>query len=70
MKQYDAMIVTTIREALAADRLITIRHLIERFDAIHGILTEDFQMWKAILSYKFDFKRCILQKYQIIATLQ
>ena len=33
-KQYDTMIVTSIREALA---------------------TEDLQMWKAILSIKFDF---------------
>ena len=49
------MIVTSIRKALAADRRLTIRDLIERFDAMHGILTEDLQMWKAILSYKFDF---------------
>ena len=47
------MIVTSIREALAADRRLTIRYLIEWFDAMHGILTED--LWKAILSYKFDF---------------
>ena len=49
------MIVTSIREALAADRRPTIRDLIERFDAMHGILIEDLQMSKAILSYKFDF---------------
>ena len=57
-KQYDAMIVASIREALAPDRL-TIRDLIEWFDmgygTMHRILTEDLQMWKAILSYKFDF---------------
>ena len=53
------MIVTSIREALAADRRVTIRDLIERFDmgygTMHQILTEDLQMSKAILSYKFDF---------------
>ena len=53
------MIVTSIREALAADRRVTIRDLIELFDigygTMHRILTEDFQMSKAILSYKFDF---------------
>ena len=54
-KQYDAMIVTSILESLAADRRLTIIDLIEWFDAMHGILTEDLQMWKAILSYKFDF---------------
>ena len=58
-KQYDAMIVTSNREALAADRLLTIRDLIERFEmgygTMHRILTEDLQMSKAILSYKFDF---------------
>ena len=58
-KQYDAMIVTSIREALASDRRLTIRDLIERFDmgydTMHRILTEDLQMSKAILSYKFDF---------------
>ena len=58
-KQYDAMIVTSNREALAADRRLTIRDLIERFDmgygTMHRILTEDLQMSKAILSYKFDF---------------
>ena len=47
-KQYDAMIVTLIREALAADRRLTIRDLIERFDmgygTMHRILTEDLQM--------------------------
>ena len=48
------MIVTSIREALTADRRLTIKDLIERFDAMHRILTEDLQM-KAILSYKFDF---------------
>ena len=53
------MIVTPIREALAADRRLTIRDMIERFDmgygTMHWILTEDLQMSKAILSYKFDF---------------
>ena len=53
------MIVTSISEALAADRRLTIRDLIERFDmgygTMHQILTEDLQMLKAILSYKFDF---------------
>ena len=58
-KQYDAMIVTSNREALAADRRLTIRDLTERFDmgygTMHPILTEYLQMSKAILSYKFDF---------------
>ena len=53
------MIVTSIREALAADRRLTNRDLIERFDMGYGtmqqILTEDLQMSKAILSNKFDF---------------
>ena len=53
------MIVTSIREALAADRRLTTRDLNERFDmgygTMHRILTEDLQMSKAILSYKFDF---------------
>ena len=49
------MIVTSIREALVADRRLTIRDLIERFNAMHRILTVDLQMSKAILSYKFDF---------------
>ena len=49
------MIVTSIREELAADRRLTIRDLIGRFDAMNRILTEDLQMSKAILSYKFDF---------------
>ena len=53
------MIVASILEALAADRRLTIRDLIERFDmgydTMHRILTEDLQMSKAILSYKFDF---------------
>ena len=58
-KQYYAMIVTSIREALAAERRLTIRDLIELFDMGYGtmprILTENLQMPKAILSYKFDF---------------
>ena len=58
-KQYEAMIVTSKREALVADRRLTITDLIERFDmgydTMHRILTEDLQMSKAILSYKFDF---------------
>ena len=49
----------TIREALAADRRLTIRDLTERFymgyGTMHRILTEDLQMSRAILSYKFDF---------------
>ena len=53
------MILTSIREALAADRRLTIRELIERLDmsygTMHGILMEDLQMSKVILSYKFDF---------------
>ena len=53
------MIVTSIREAPAADRRLAIRDLIERFGmgygTLHRILTEDLQMSKAILSYKFDF---------------
>ena len=53
------MIVASIREALAADRRLAIRDLIERFDigygTMHLILTEDLQMSKIILSYKFDF---------------
>ena len=58
-KQFNAMIVTSNREALAADRRLTIRDLIERFDmgygTMHRILTDDLQMSKAILSYKFAF---------------
>ena len=58
-KQYGAIIVTPIREAHAADRRLTIRELIERFDigygTMHRILTEDLQMSKVMLSYKFDF---------------
>ena len=53
------MIVTSSREALAADRRLTTRDLIEGFDmgcgTVHRIFTEDLQMSKAILSYKFDF---------------
>ena len=53
------MIVTSISEALAADRRLTIRDLIERFDmgygTMHQILRENLQMSKTILSYKFDF---------------
>ena len=53
------MIVTSIREALAADRRLTIRNLTERFDmgygTVHRVLTEDLQMPKVIPSYKFDF---------------
>ena len=53
------MIVTSTREVLAADRRLTIRELIEHFDmgygTMHGILMEDLQMSKVILSYKFDF---------------
>ena len=51
------MIVTSIREAQAADRL-TIRELIERFDMgyakIHRFLTEYLQISK-VISYKFGF---------------
>ena len=50
---------TSIREALAADRRLTIRDQIERFGigygTMHRILTEDLQMSRAILSYKYDF---------------
>ena len=53
------MVVTSIREALAADRRLMIRDMIERFDmgygTMHRTFTEDLQMSKAILSYKFDF---------------
>ena len=49
----------SIRVALAADRQLTIRDQIERFGigygTMHRILTEDLQMSKAILSYKYDF---------------
>ena len=58
-KQYYAIIVTSIREALAADRQLTIRDLIERFGmgygTMHRILTEDLQMSNAILSNQYDF---------------
>ena len=54
-KQYGATTVTSIREALDADRRLTIRELVERFDmgygTIHRVLTEDLQMSKVILSY-------------------
>ena len=60
------MIVTSILEALASDRRLTIRDLIERFDmgygTMHRILTEDLQMSKAILSYKFDFYMMYIAK--------
>ena len=53
------MVVTSIREALAADRRLTIRDMIERFDmgygTMHRTLKEDLQMSKAIISYKSDF---------------
>ena len=59
------MIVTSIREALATDRRLTIRDLI-KFDmgygTMHRILTEDLQMSKAILSYKFDFYMMHIEK--------
>ena len=49
------MTVTSIREALDADRRLTIRELVERFDmgydTIYRVLTEDLQMSKVILSY-------------------
>ena len=58
-KQYGAMIVTSIHEAHAANRRLTISELIERFDmgygTMHRILTENLQMSNVILSYKFDF---------------
>ena len=57
-KQYGATKVTSIRAALDADRRLTIRELVERFDmgygTIHRVLTEDLQMSKVILSYQFD----------------
>ena len=60
------MIVPSIREALAADRRLTIRDLIEGFGmdygTMHRILTEDLQMSKAILSYKFDFYMMLIAK--------
>ena len=53
------MIVTSIREVLAADRRLTIRELIKRFDmgyaTMHRIFTGDLQISKVILNYKFDF---------------
>ena len=53
------MIVTSVREALVADRRLTTRELIRQFDigygTMHRVLTEDLQMSKVILSYKFDF---------------
>ena len=53
------MIVTSIREAHAADRQLTIRELVEQFDmgygTMHWILREDLQMLEVILSYKFNF---------------
>ena len=53
------MIMMSIREAHAANRRLTIRKLIERFDigygTMHRILKEDLQMSKVILRYKFDF---------------
>ena len=60
-KQYGAMIVTSISEALAADRRLTIREILtERFDmgygTMHRILTDNLQMSKVIiLSYKIRF---------------
>ena len=52
------IIVTSIREALAADRRLTIRELVERVDmgygTMHPVLMEDLQMLNAILSYKFN----------------
>ena len=60
------MIVTSILEALASDRRLTSRDLIERFDMGYGtmqqILTEDLQMSKAILSNKFDFYMMFIAK--------
>ena len=60
------MIVTSIRVAQAADRRLTIRELIERFDmgygTMHRILAEDLQMLKVILSYKFDFYMMHVEK--------
>ena len=67
------MILTSIRDALAADRRLTIRDLIERFDMGHGtmhrILTEDLQISKAILNYKFDFYMMHIAKVSDSATL-
>ena len=57
-KQYGATTVTSIREALDADRQLTIRELVERFDmgygTIHRVLMKDLQMSKVILSYYFE----------------
>ena len=48
-----------MKRSSLTDDCQTIRDLIERFDmgygTMHRILTEDLQMSKAILSYKFDF---------------
>ena len=48
-----------LSDDIVADRRLMIRYLIERFSVgygtMHRILTEDLQMSKAILSYKFDF---------------
>ena len=56
-KQYGAIIVTSIRKALAADRRLAIRELIKRFDmgygTMHRIFMGDLQMSKVILSYKY-----------------
>ena len=53
------MKVTSIREAHGADKRLTIKELIERFDmgygTMHRIFAEYLQMSKVILSYKFDF---------------
>ena len=53
------MIATSIGESLSADRRLTIRELIERFDmgygTMHCILTEYLPMSKVILNHKFDY---------------
>ena len=53
------MIETSICEALVADRRLTIRQLIKRFDmgygTMHQIFTGYLQMSKVFLSYTFHF---------------
>ena len=68
------MIVRSIREALAAERRLTIRELIKRFDigygTMHRIFTGDLQISKVIISYKFDFYMMLVAKVSdIIATI-
>ena len=73
-KTYGATIVTSIRDALVADRRLTIRELVEWFDmgygTIHQILTETLQTSKIILGYKFYlYGRTCCKWYHIIANI-